>query len=304
MRLDYRAESGLGCPTRDEFESQLTTRLRDRVLDAQATRVVQVTFEAGPDGPTGRVSWSDDEGQLPGERRFESRHSSCMELAQNVAFVVAVQIELLLERERVQGVRPSNPPGTSDRVRTPKNPSGPTRRDAGSPDAGEAPERPTIQLGVGLGVLGVFGSSPSPGVGLTSFAFASWGSLSVEGGFDVTLPSRLQREDGSGFELSTLSGSAAPCVHFDWLSGCLVMRVGQVSVAGFGVDEPRIAHGLLWQTGLRAALTRRLWGPLHGSVHAEGLVNLTQWRVELTQSEVWTSPPIAARLGASVSVVF
>src|SRR6185436_19738220 len=96
--------------------------------------------------------------------------------------------------------------------------------------------------------------------------------LAFELGAEASLPSRYETATGDGFEQRVLVGSAAGCAFFGKLSGCIVNKLGRLSVRGFGVDRPNSASGTLAQIGPRLALGEGFGERFLGSLRVEALV--------------------------------
>ena len=114
----------------------------------------------------------------------------------------------------------------------------------------------------------------------------------------------MHRADGAGFTQQVVLAGIAGCgVRSRW-SGCLLANVGEVRVAGEGVDFPATASRPFVQTGVGLAVTQMLGRQAEVAVHADGLASITRGIVTLDSMPVWTTPRAAAALGLDLGVRF
>jgi hypothetical protein len=114
----------------------------------------------------------------------------------------------------------------------------------------------------------------------------------------------MHRADGAGFSEETLLGSLAVCGLRMPLSACAVTKVGEMRVAGEGVDAPASSSGVLLQAGLRVAVTGGLGRHVHIAAHADGVAALARGMVTLNSMAVWTAPRVGAAVGLDLGVRF
>ncbi len=306
VRLDYRVADTLDCPTELEFRAELRRRLGDDPFSEVAPRTVFVSIEATDAGPAGMVSWRDERGALPGIRRFEPSGQSCRALVTNIAFAVTVQIQLLRVETADEGEASAGQDGSEPAPSTTQS-SAPSAAPVRGDDA-TAPATPddgsVRNWSAGAGAMMVLGWSPQATLGARVFAVRRERWFALEAGAELTSPTRIERDDGSGFEISAWSGTVAPCLVAAPLSGCVVLRFGQVRASGFGVDRPRSPDALLSQVGARLALSEPLGEYVLASIYGELLGNLTRWRVELDRNQVWAAPAAAGVAGVALSASF
>ncbi len=103
---------------------------------------------------------------------------------------------------------------------------------------------------------------------------------------------------------SLLVISLAPCFHAGVAMGCAIVGVGQLSGQGEGVSSPRSDGSLYANAGARLGLEFPLISSMALRVRVDGLVPLTHTRLELSGSEVWSTPPVAVTAGAGVMFHF
>ena len=156
------------------------------------------------------------------------------------------------------------------------------------------------------------GVGVSAGLGLSSdvvglgrlFATAGWSHVAVELAGEISIPSTTHRSDGAGFSQEEFLASLAGCGVLSPWSVCAVGKVGELRVAGQGVDVPLTASGLMIQAGLRVAASHTVGLHTYIIAHAEGLDRLTQGTITLDSMPVWTTPRFAGVLGLDVAVRF
>jgi hypothetical protein len=314
VALEYSAAPG--CPDVNDFKAIVIGRLgydafrgdaRDRVL-------VDITSRGG--SFSGHIERRNAEGRWAGDRSFPSRSDDCGELGRAMAFALALQIQFSARASAYPGSEMTavpteagntletststipaplaNTPTSNVREAPPalkKEPTSPYR----------AP-RPTLNIGAG-GLLG-FGLSSSAVPFGRAFGNLEWQTSSLELAAEMAWPSTTRREDGAGFSQQLLLVGVAGCGDVQRWRACLLTKAGEVRIVGKGVDNPRSLSGPILETGLRLALLQRLGRRLYVAAHAEGLVNLTRWKVTLDQNLVWTSPRFAATVGLDLGVRF
>jgi hypothetical protein len=162
--------------------------------------------------------------------------------------------------------------------------------------------RPT--LAVGVGALVGFGLSSGAVPFGRAFGSVAWQHSSLELAAEVAWPTTTRREDGAGFTQQQLLVGVAGCGDFQPGSACLLAKAGAIRIVGKDLDNPRSPWAPILETGLRLAVQQRLGRRLYLAARAEGMVNVTRWRVSLDQNLVWTSPRFAATIGLDLGVRF
>jgi hypothetical protein len=310
-----------GCPDIEEFRASVGRQLGYDPFQSAADRRVEVRIARKGTGFDGSIKWRDARGHRVGDRGLSSRSSECSEIAANVAFAVAVQIQLLATfaqttPEPSESSTPSDatPPATP----TPEPNAAPSAPDAGAesatkPKETEAPATPPSRsaarrkpfgLSAGIGPSLALGIAPqATGLGRI-FVRGRIDPLSLELAVDGALPVTEQEADGSGFKLNRFAAGAAACGHIQWLAGCLTGTLGRLAARGFGVDQPASPSGLFSQVGLRVLATLDLGRRYFVSARAEGLVILSPWSVTLSDTVVWTTPRVGELLGLDFGLNF
>ena len=288
--LDYLAASG--CPAVDDFEAVVESHLGYSPFRVDALRHVIVRIERSDRLIEGRVEWRNDTGGWAGERAFPSRSGDCGELARAMGFALALQFQLL-----AADAPPAAPPPPPTVSASPPSALGP-------PEAPAAAARLRPSIAVGAGASAGVGLSPEITALGRLFGSLTWSHVAVELAAEMSLPSTLHRADGTGFSQQTFLAGIAGCgVRSRW-SACLLANVGEIRVAGEGVDLPATATRPFVQTGIRLAVTQMLGRQAHVGVHADGLALITRGIVTLDSMAVWTTPRVAAALGLDVGVRF
>jgi hypothetical protein len=309
VALEYAAPPG--CPEIGDLEAIVDGRLGyDPFVEGASNHVfVRLASRAGV--IEGRVEWRDATGKWVGDRSFPSRTNDCREIVRAVGFALALQIQLLTIT--------SEPPGASEAAPTKPSPP-PEAPPPLAPPAAVAPPKEQAELaGVTAVARSTTWSRPAlalaaggaVGFGLSSSAVAlvrllgsvAWPHLALELAAEVGLPATTRRADGAGFSQQELLASAAVCGVVARWSACVLGKGGEIRIAG-EIDVPASPSGSIFQTGLRLAVTQPLLGRTYLTAHAEGLVNLTRWTVNLDQMPVWTAPRFAGTLGLAAGVHF
>jgi len=306
-RLDYATAPG--CPTGDNFQTIVTARLGYDAFRANASDLVIVRIERAGRTLEGRVEWRDAKGAAIGAQTFPSRTGDCAELTRAMGFALALQIQLMAATigDSRSVATPPPPPETP----AAKAPAPSTTRSPAAPVEGPASSvsEPTSRshgpsLLAGGGALADLGISSTPIAIGRLFATAAWPHVAVELAGEVSAPSTTTRADGAGFSQEQFLASLAGCgVRSPW-SLCAVGKVGELRVAGQGVDVSLTASGLMIQSGLRLAASHALGQRAYIIGHAEGLARLTHGTVVLDSMPVWSTPRFAALLGIDVAFRF
>jgi hypothetical protein len=304
---------------------------------ADGDRRVTVTLSRTDAGFQGRITWTDARGRPLGDRLLSSRGRDCREIAANVAFAVALQLQLVergaprettgatsgsapapktgdeTQRTRASSLdRPDAPPERSSTERSPSPdlerreapeaaPSQPAGEPPASPPASGSAER--LHLAIGLGPAVAAGLMPDATAFGRMFISARFHRFSAEIAEDAGLPATVIQKGGGTVRLTPLGSSAAGCAHLAAASACLLGRFGWLRARGTGVDRPATSWGRFTEVGLRLAASREL-GRVVLSVHADGLVMLSRWNVLLNDSVVWRVPRVGGLLGLDVALRF
>jgi len=307
VALEYDVAPTTGCPDADEFRANVNRQLGYDPFRASADRRVAVQIAQKEAGFAGLIKWSDAEGRWVGDRRLSSRRSECQEIAANVAFAVAVQIQLLAALEPGKA-EPSTPETAAEKTTatTPTSDTNATSTKRPKPlqTRSESGQRRAFGLSSGIGVSVGLGIAPEvTGLGRI-FASGRIDWFSLELGADAALPATQNESNGSAFTLNRFAVDIAACGHVQALAGCLTGTFGRLQANGYGVDQPASASGLFSQVGARIAATLDLGNRFFVSARGDGLVMLSPWAVTLNRAVVWTTPRIGGMLGLDVGLYF
>ncbi|HEY7374380.1 MAG TPA: hypothetical protein VIF57_19610 [Polyangia bacterium] len=296
VALEYEvAPDVTGCPADEEFRASVQRQLGYDPFRPAADRRVAVQIARKDAGFDGRIRWTDAEGHWVGERRLSSRHADCRPIAANVAFSVAVQIQLLTALASPAAAPPPPPP--------PPPPPAPVPVVV-APRPPPAPPARSMTYAVGLGPALALGVAPGPtGVGRL-FASGRRARFSLELAVDAALPAAQHAADGTGFSLDRFAVGAAACGHAGPLAACATATGGVLRARGAGVDAPASPTGWFSQAGARLAATRDFAGRYFAAARVDGLVMLSTWTVTVNQLPAWTTPRVAALIGLDLGAHF
>jgi hypothetical protein len=318
VALEYQAAPE--CPNAGEFKAIVTGRLGYNAIDDTAGRRVSVDIASRGRSFEGHIEWRDAGGRWAGDRFLPSRSGDCGELAREIGFALALQIQLM---PGGSGSSSATPPAETTgetageasgkaEVLSAQAPASlaktpPSIEQAGSPSDSPDPrlstKSPTI-VAVGVGTSVGFGLSSSPVPFGRVFGSLAWSHTSMELAAEGAWPTTTHRSDGAGFSQQALLASLAGCGSIERWSACLLAKGGAIRVAGKNIDVPASRSGPVFQTGLRLAVTQFLGSRAYLAAQVEGLVNVTHWKVTLDQNLVWTSPRFAGTVGLNFGVRF
>ena len=300
--LEYSAVSG--CPDANVFETTVENRLGYEVFAEEAPTRVLVRITSDGQAFAGNMEWRDSQGKWAGDRAFPASSSDCEDLVRAMAFTLALQL-LLAD---VPSPPPDTNPEAAEEKATKPPPSPPAPPVSAAPTA-QPPKSSTVEAeppsshrphpvpALGAGTLMGFGMSSAVVPFARVFGGVGWphGSLSLAA--EASWPATIRRQDGAGFSHQQVLAGVAGCTSLEPWSLCMVVKAGEVSVAGKNIDDRASATGPLLETGLRAGATLRVARHVALSAGGEVLVLPILWSVTLDDSVVWTSPRLAGTLG-------
>jgi hypothetical protein len=311
VTLDYVA--GAGCPDAGAFKAVVVARLGyDPFVAGAADRVV-ARMTPHDHTTDGSIEWRDATGQWTGDQLFPSVGTDCPALARAMAFVLAVQIQLLAKTSAAGSLdvapspesHPPSPAGTAE----PRQPlatapstqhAEPIIANATTPSTGSGHRAVAIGVGPSVG----FGMSSAPILLGQLFGSLAWPRVSVELALAASLPATTRRADGAGFSQQHLLASVATCAIIARWNACALVNAGEIKMAGENIDRPTSATAALVEAGARMRFNQHLGGRAFLTAHADGVVNLSRWTGTLDQVPVWTAPRFAAALGIDAGVRF
>ena len=307
VQLAYELAPGTeGCPDVETFQSTVKRQLGYDPFLASADRRVAVKIARTETGFDGSIKWTDADGKWAGDRELSSQRSDCSEIAANVAFAVAVQLQLLAALSSETPTPGTEKTTTAAATVAPK-PSTTPPNDASKTTTSPEPSASRgarFRLAAGLGPSLALGFAPKvTGLGRL-FVSGRLDPFSLELAVEAALPVSQTQPDGSGFTLNRLAFGAAACGHFQPFAACLTGTVGRLEARGFGVDNPSAPSGVYSQLGARIAATHDLSERFFVGARLEGLVMLAPWTVTLDDTVAWKTPRVAGLLGLDFGVYF
>jgi hypothetical protein len=315
VSIEYSAPPS--CPDVVDFKTIVSNRLGYDGFLPEAPDHVLVEVSTANHILEGRIEWRTAEGKWAGERKFPSRSGDCHELVGAIGFALALQIQFsaatgtrpgseapVESTETTEKVETPAPPPAPPPPAPPAKPEEPKRVEPPAlPEQPESDDQPvglTYKLGAG-GALG-FGMASTATPLARIFASLAWKSIVGEFAGEISWPTTTRREDGAGFGQQMILASLAGCKIWDHVSTCLLVKGGLLRIAGQNIDIPAMPSGSIFQAGLRLGWTQPIARRLFAAAHAAGLINLTQWTVNLDSYPVWSSPRLAGTLGLDIGV--
>ncbi|HEX2657185.1 MAG TPA: hypothetical protein VHU40_02890 [Polyangia bacterium] len=309
LTLEYSAPSA--CPGAVDFKSIVADRLGyDPFLDDRPDRVL-VSLASRGGGIDGRLEWRDAAGAWAGEQTFPQVVTDCAHFARVVGFALAVQIQLLANARAAAAdvtpverrAPPVEPPQEKPTMSTPAPLIEAPVASVVAPAPVPVPVAgPTLAVGAGP-ALGL-GLSSSPVVLGRLFGVVAWPHVSLEASAELSVPTVTRRADGAGFSQQHLLIGGAGCAVFAPVNACVVVKAGQVRMAGVDIDRPTSATAIMVEAGPRLGAGRHLGGPVWLTAHVDGLVAISRWVATLDKVAVWNAPRFAATLGIDALVRF
>jgi len=314
VALEYAAAPG--CPDVSEFKAIVAGRLGYDAFREDAPDRVLVDIAVRGSAFEGRIERRNAEGRWAGDRTFPSRSDDCGELGRAMAFALALQLQFSARASATSSTNRTAAP--TEAGKTSEAAVSPTPAPTASTAATDAQEKPPAltkettspylapwpTYAIGAGALVAFGMSSETVPFGRAFGSAAWQHSSLELAAEIAWPTTTRRDDGAGFSQQQWLVGLAGCEDFQPWSACLLAKAGAIRIAGEDIDHPRSPWAPLLETGLRLAVQQRLGRHLYVAARAEGLVNLTRWRITLDQNLVWTAPRFAATIGLDIGVRF
>ena len=303
-KLRYEVYPSLGCWEEVDFRKKVGHRLgyepfRD---DAPTSVSVQVDGEAGAIG--GNVTWQDAKGTNIGERHFVAKDGNCGRLLAEMAFAVALQIQMLgLASGDVASDAtaadmgeeiPASEPNTHRTVESKAPP----------PPPEEPRPRPPVWMWLGIGPQVAFRIAPSVVADGRIFFGLRRGDFSAEVGAEANYPRTFDRWEGSGFRELLFAGSLALCHHEGPAAACLLGKAGELRVTGSGLDVKLSPAAFVAHAGARLGAGLGLSKVWLLGIHVDGLLLLTPCTIQIDGSPIWKMPRIAAFAGIDLAARF
>lgn len=293
---DAAAES---CPDESAFRERVAAKLGYEAFDdVRAERIVTVRIALERGELDASVITSATKEAAAGERRVRSAARDCVELAEAVAFTVALVVD------------PRAATGAPDRPAPAPDPHAPgpspfDDRTAVAPPASPAREPAkdrTLAVAASLEATGAVGTVPAAtfGGGGAVFLFAHAWAVGLEGRVD--LPAAFE-DAARRVEATLYSGSIVPCGRVAPVLICGVASFGALSGTSSG---PASSSDTTFYAavGPRVGVWIPVAGALHLGAHADVLFQLARTRLAVGGVEVWSSPVAAGVVAVGALVHF
>jgi hypothetical protein len=307
-----RGAGAEGCPSRQELEREVSTRLGHSPFESASSRSIEILTERTPEGYRSVVSVLDQDGKLLGRRVLVGEESTCAPIFSATALAVALLIDPDAALSRDSRANEAVGRFDADEAPAPRAVEPPPPPLPRSPPPAQSPPmvvlpppapaaRDDLTVVVGADAVAAVGLVPetSPGVDIgfharparpwgfsLSALYVSKGAAEVQGRtVDVSVTTFATALTLSAVETRSLRvlGDAG------LLAGILHASVRQGQALGIG-DHPFLAAGL----GLRAEV--RVAGGLVLAARIGGVVPLVRrdLSVDDTEETIWQQPAIAA----------
>jgi hypothetical protein len=291
VQLSY--ERGLdseSCEDSSAFQNHVASRLGYDPFQARAPVTVAVRLYRTPrtDDLVGELTVIGGDGTIRWQRRIESRGTDCGELQATLELVLELMFYI-----------PEKAPAPPTSVLAPPINAMTTDAEATEPTASFRLRHPVPQLRAGA--FAGFGAGPSPNAGLTLGFDLLWkqASLGLEARLD--LPSETSLPAGGTSRISLLAASLAPCFLLNPFGVCGLLQTGVQRAEGLGLPENHTADTPFAAAGGRFSAGMRLSRSVGIQLNADLLAPLTKTTVRVGATPVWTTPPVSALLGLSVT---
>lgn len=300
------------CPDVVEFRSMVAERLKYDPYREGSAFVVEVRARPSEQGPDGSVRWSSPAESGLSERHFSPKSQDCHELMATIAFVVAVQLELMATESESEVAPKSTEIGSG---KAPDSAASPTTAAAEAPPATSAPAGaaesvPAAATPSNWSVLA--GAGPMVGLGLAPaavmqgrlFLAAEFTRIALEIGAEASLPTTTYQDNGGGFRYQLTLGTLAACARHRSVQVCGLGKLGRLAVRGLAVDKPASPVGFVAQVGPRVAYSLALGDNFALLVHVDALFLITPWTVDVNRVAMWTMPRFAGVAGIDLAARF
>jgi hypothetical protein len=293
VSLEYEVDAGLDCPGADDLRERVVRQLGySAFVEPGSGQRLRIQISRVSERAQARIEWFDRARNSEGERRLSSTTPGCEELARNLAFAVAVQIQLHAAEQSPASSAPSAPAPPAAALPEPS----PQRKDAAPVARRSASSRNTPTWLVGAGGMARSGFSPRIVPGGRAFGAVAIDAALLELSAHASGLSRLRQADGSGFSSYEIGASLAPCFRLPPLGFCAVGTASYLHVRGEGVDLTRSPSSLLAAAGGRVQLLWPKLGRFGLLLAGEVVAILTPRDVSLNESTVWSTAPVAVTL--------
>jgi hypothetical protein len=300
--LTYRRGVGAaGCPEEAAVRAAVAELVGMDPFQAGATRRIDVEIARVRTSLRGRIEVKDGGNELSMEREMRGSVDDCAELASALELAIAIAIDPFVaaapphpepRQEPVPEPEPAPAPAPAPApVRSPE----PISR----PDPEVSPES-SVGLHASVGALGSVGTLPSAAPGFTLQGGVDKGdlSLSLEGRFDP--PASAEIGGAGRADVSLLSASIVPCLHFRPLGACALAGIGRLRSEGEGLTTNTRATTTWAGAGGRLEAELALGASIGIRAHLDVVLALTHTRVLVGETPVWETAPVSGAAGIAV----
>ncbi|MGO8995070.1 MAG: hypothetical protein ACLQVI_17280 [Polyangiaceae bacterium] len=302
-RLVYsRSPDAASCPDEDSLRRAVVTRFGYDPFFPWAKQAVVIQIWRGGNRYRSRIQVVDGQGVAVGTRELSSDRDDCSELFDATALAISIALDASVQSEP----EPSAPPPPAPAPSAPPAPPtpSPSPPPIERPPEPSRPEAPVARGFAGLDFLGSAGTAPSPAFGGAAFVGVRFRALSaaVEGRIDA--PASKIVSPGGSVTSWLFAASLVPCLHIGFGSACLLSSLGQIHAWSSGVSSPSSGSALFAALGGRIGAEVALSSALALRAHADLLVNLAPYDLQVSGTPGWSAPYVAGTLGVGIVVRF
>jgi hypothetical protein len=302
VQLEYeRQEGAVHCPDAAAVRTGVAARLGYDPFREKADDHLRATIRQTGRVLEARIELADAQGNVRARRRLVSRNHDCAELASSVELAVAIAIDPMVSARRPEGVPPSSVE-VADSKQTDVVPAADVAAPSVAPTPGDAAQR-AIATRLELGLLGGMGFAPALNLGVRVGAALQVDFVSL--GLELRADLPAAQAAGSGqITAGLLVASLVPCAHVGMASGCFLVSGGVQRVAGEDLNNARRVTLPYLGLGVRLGLTIPLSARMSLALHGDMMAPITETRLTVDTAVAWTSPTVAAALGAGLAMRF
>jgi len=311
--LKYDVDPALrACPDAVEFRSMVSERLKYDPYRGGSALVVEVRARPSEEGLDGSVRWSSPAESGLSERHFSPKSQDCHELMATIAFVVAVQLELMatesgseIAPNSIEGGGGEEPDVVASPTAAAQAPAAASTHADATGSVSAAPALPSDWSAlVGAGPLIGLRLAPAAIVQGRLFLAAEFTRIALEIGAEASLPTTAYQDNGGGFRYQLTLGALAACVRHRSMEVCGLGKLGRLGVHGVSVDKPASAVGFVAQVGPRVAYALELGDHFSVLAHVDALYLITPWTVDVNHVPMWSMPRFAGVVGIDLAARF
>jgi hypothetical protein len=300
VQLEYERGAEVAfCPDATAIRTGVAARLGYDPFQAQAEDRVHAAIRQVGRLLEARIELVDGHGQLKAQRRLVSHQHDCTELASSVELAIAIAIDPVVSAQKHSEQRPASPVKASGDTDGATARTGLARVETSSPVTAAADNHPRVKR-LDIGLLVGLGAAPSANLGLRAGAALQGhvASLGLEARADLPAAKALRVGEVSSH---LLVASLVPCAHVGMAAGCFLITAGVQRVAGDGLVHARQATVPYFGLGVRLGLALPIGARTDLAFHGDATAPLTNIKLKVDDTVVWTSPTIAVALGVGLA---